>query len=66
MKSFTKNLLLGVDFKLYFSPLMYKINTRNRNKVRSQDVMLTGGRNAHKGLYVIADIATKMEMVLLK
>ena len=35
MKSFSKNLSFGVDFKLLVPPLMYKINTHNTSGVRN-------------------------------
>ena len=36
IKSFSKNLSFGVDFKLQDPPLMYKINTHNIRGVRNQ------------------------------
>ena len=35
MESFSKNLSFGVDFKLYFPLLMYKINTHNISGMRN-------------------------------
>ena len=43
MKSFSKNLSFGVDFKLQVPPLMYKINTHNLSGVRSKAVILNEG-----------------------
>ena len=40
MKSFSKNLSLGLNFKLQILPLMYKINTNNTSFVRSYIVMV--------------------------
>ena len=36
IKSFSKKLSFGVDFKLQVPPLMYKINTHNISSVRNQ------------------------------
>ena len=36
MKSFSKNISLGVDYKLQVPPLMYKINKHNVSGVRNQ------------------------------
>ena len=36
MKYFLKNLSFGVDGKLYFPPLTYKINAHNMSGVRSK------------------------------
>ena len=34
MKSFSKNLSFGVDFKLEVLPFMYEINVHNRSDVK--------------------------------
>ena len=43
IKSFSKMLSFGVDFKLYVPLLMYKMNVHNISDVRSFIVVLTEG-----------------------
>ena len=52
MKTFSKNLSFGVNFKLQVPPLMYKLNTHNisgvRNQVNNSDcVCLKTGNISH-------------------